>query len=90
MVTDDEREDITASIVAHDMMLQFLMAHIIQLFPTGRRQELVNAILGMPDLPIPDGMARDFDSADRLAGISQKVKANMQRMTAEAARAAGV
>lgn len=88
-MTDDQHEDMAATIVAHDMLLQFLMANMVQLFPEGQRKVLIDTILKMPDLPVPPGMAKDFDSADRLAGISQKAKAGMQRIAAEAAKAAG-
>jgi hypothetical protein len=89
-VTDDQHEDLTAIITAHDLLLGFLMANVVQLFPARKRQELLDAVLKMPDLPVPEGMAMSFDGADRLAGITQKTKANMQRIAAEAAKSAGV
>jgi hypothetical protein len=68
-MTDDEREDLAATLIAHEL-------------PLNERSAFIEAIMKMPDLEIPAGIAKDFDSADRLAGVAQKVKQQMRNIVA--------
>jgi hypothetical protein len=81
-MTDDEREDLAATLIAHELLLKFLVANLLRLLPLNERSAFIEAIMKMPDLEIPAGIAKDFDSADRLAGVAQKVKQQMRNIVA--------
>lgn len=78
-MTDDEREDITAAIAAHDVMLQMILLNLSRLLSPAQRKAFVENVTKMPPLSL-DVPARDFDSADRLAGVAQKTENHLKRL----------